>query len=459
MRKITLLAVLLTTACSLNPDLSKPEAPVPASFAGALEAEGQSAAALPWREVFTEPRLQKLIELSLESNRDLRIALLNVEAVRAQYNIQRSNQLPSIDANAGYTKQKAAVSGTEETEQFEQYTANAALASFEIDLFGRLRSQSEAAFSRYLASEEGANAARITLIGAVVDAYLNERLASEQLTLTEITLQDWRASLDIANKLKEAAQSSGLEVEQAVGLVRQAESDLEGRKRILSQAQNAIGLLIGNAPVSADTPASSTFAELKIATQLQAGLTSDLLVNRPDIKQAEHELVASNADIGAARAAFFPRISLTAALGFASPELSGLFSSDTQTWSFAPQIVMPIFQGGRLKGELDLANIRKEIEIQEYEKAIQTAFREVSDGLAARATYWRQIEAQQGVVTSANRRVDLTKLRYEAGIDDRLELLDAQRSLYSSQQNLLDLKRDEYSSAAALYRALGGGSH
>ena len=449
-------SLLVTTGCSFNPYLRMPSPPVAASYVSALKNESQSAAKLPWRQVFRDQCLQKLIELSLENNRDLRIAVLNVEAVRAQYRIQRSLQYPNVEGNASVTHQKTAGSSNAQDAITEQYSANAALTSFEIDLFGRLRSQSQVAFERYLATSEGAQAARASLIGAVVDAYLTECSAEEQLVLTESTLSNWRDSLDIAIKLKEAMQNSQLDVEQASGLVYQAEADLENRKRTLMQARNTLELLIGTA-IPADLPSATPFMDMVFSTQLPAGLPSDLLVNRADIRQAEHVLIAANADIGAARAAFFPRISLTAALGFASPALSGLFAGQSLVWTFSPQINQPVFQGGRLIGELNLAKVRKDIRIQEYEKAIQTAFREVSDGLAGRATYARQVQAQAAVVTSATRRLELTKLRYNYGVYGRLELLDAQRSLYAAQVALLDLKREEYSSAAGLYRALGGG--
>ncbi len=456
MHKYLLFALFpLVTGCLFVPDLPLPSSPVARSYAGGGGTEAQSAAQLPWQQVFADPQLQALVRLSLENNRDLRIALLNVETVRAQYNIQRSSQLPGIDGNASYSRQQTA-DGSEPGALTEQYSAGVVLTSFEIDLFGRLRSLSQGAFERYLATREGALAARTSLIGAVADAYLTERLAEEQLKLTESTLSNWKASHEIAIKLKEAMQNSQLDVEEAAGLVYHAQADLEGRIRSLAQAKNNLTLLVGSS-IPADLPPASPFMNMAVITQLPAGLPSDLLTQRADIRQAEHELMASNADIGAARAAFFPRLSLTAAFGFASPALGELFSGGHQAWSFSPQIMQPIFPWGRLRGERDLAKIRKDIRVQEYEKAIQVAFREVSDGLAGRATYARQVESKQAAVNSAVRRLALTKLRHESGIDSRLELLDSQRSLYIAEQTLLDLKREEYSSAAGLYRALGGG--
>lgn len=470
MRKLSLIALLLTGACSMNPKLEVPPPPVAAAYPDAAPAEQTSAAALDWRTMFGDPRLQQIIAVALENNRDLRITALNVEAARAQFRVARGAQLPQVDGNGAYTRQRvptaAAAAGIGGVPggganvpsgfEFEQYSANAALTSFEIDLFGRLRSQSQAAFERYLASDEGRRAARIALIGSVVDAYLDERLAQEQLALTERTLADWTASLDITRKLHTARQVSGLDMAQAEGQVRQAEADREMRARSLAQARNALQMLVG-AALPADLPAPIALADQPIQTQLPAGLPSDLIANRPDIRQAEHELVASNADVGAARAAFFPRISLTAMFGFTSLALDSLFTNDNRAWSFSPQVSQPIFRGGSLRGELRLAEVRKSIAVAQYERTIQAAFREVADGLAGRATFARQSEAQRQAQAAATRRAELSALRYQAGVDSRLELLDAQRADYAVRQALLDLRRQELSSAAGLYRALGGG--
>jgi len=458
MRRIALATLLLTSACSMNPRLEVPPPPVAQDYPGAAAPEAASAAMLDWQEMFGDPRLQRLIALALENNRDLRIAALNVEAARAQFRVARGAQLPALDANGGYTRQRvsAATSQTGSGYEFSQFSATAALTSFEIDLFGRLRSQSEAAFERYLASDEGRRAARIALIGSIVDAYLLERLAEEQLSLTERTLADWQASLDITRQLHAASQVSGLDIAQAEGQVRQAEADHAMRTRMLAEARNALQMLVG-APLPDGLPAPIPLMDQPIRTQLPVGLPSDLIVNRPDIRQAEHELVAANADVGAARAAFFPRISLTGLFGFTSLALDQLFDNDSRTWSFSPQVTQPIFHGGSLRGELRLAEVRKSIAIASYERAIQAAFREVADGLAGRETFTRQSEAQRATQAAAARRAELSELRYEAGLDDRLELLDAQRSDYAARLALLDLRRQELSSAAGLYRALGGG--
>ncbi|HCT5048284.1 TPA: efflux transporter outer membrane subunit [Pseudomonas aeruginosa] len=461
MRLLILPIVLTLSACSLTPELVRPEPPIPAAFPmSSPETSPVPAADIGWRTMFRDARLQRLIKLALDNNRDLRLAALNVEAVQAQYRSQRAARLPGIDAAGSGTRQRTPANGDISPAQpsivTEQVGANIGLSAFEIDLFGRVRALSEAAFARYLSSEEGRQAAQISLVGAVADAYLAERLAIEQRDLAERTLVDWRQSLELARLLWQAQQNSGLEVAQAEGQVATAEADLEARTREVAQARNALQLLVG-VELPADLPQALPLERQPVLTELPAGLPSDLLVRRPDIRQAEQAMVAANADIGAARAAFFPRISLTASLGYASPAMSGLFDSQHRVWSFSPQITQPLFQGGRLRAELRLAEVRKSSAVVEYERAIQTAFREVSDGLAGRETFGRQIEAQTRAVSSAERRVDLSNLRYRAGVEGRLELLDAQRQLYAARQTLLDLRRNEFSNAVALYKALGGG--
>lgn len=455
-RQLLLLALALgLSACSLTPPLFTPEAPVPVVYPLANGADTQANVAdLHWRTMFSDPRLQRLIELALANNRDLRLAALNVEAVQAQYGIQRAAQLPEVEASAGVTRQRGESAGTGASTG-TQYNVGLGINAFEIDLFGRARALSDAAFERYLASEQGQKAAQIALIGAVADAYHAELLAQQQLQLAQQTLADWQQSLILARSLKAANQNSGLDVAQAEGQVASAEADLEARTRALAQARNALHLLIGVA-IPDDLPTAPLLEQLPRHT-LPAGLPSDLMTRRPDILQAENNLRAANADIGAARAAFFPRLSLTASSGYSSQEMRSLFDSGSRVWSFAPQLTVPIFNAGRLRSELRVAEVRKSSAVTEYERAIQTAFREVSDGLAGRETYGRQIEAQQRVVDSAARRLELSSLRYRAGVEGRLELLDAQRQLYAARQSLLDLRSAEMSNAVALYKALGGG--
>ncbi|GBG01460.1 RND transporter [Azospira sp. I13] len=449
---------LALSACALTPELHKPALPVPDTYgsAPAIPAAGASAAGIGWRSMFGDPRLQGLIETALENNRDLRLALLNVAQVQAQYDIQRSYRLPGVEAGLAATRQRASSDGGISTGIQESRSASLGINAFEVDLFGRVSALSEAAFARYLASEHGLRAARISLIGAVAEAYFAERLAEEQLRLTELTLADWRQSLELARKLKLAQQSSGLDIAQAEGQVATAEADRENRQRALAQARHGLALLLGT-ELPEDLPPPTPLARQPVLTQLPPGLPSDLLSHRPDIQQAEQALIAANADIGAARAAFFPRLLLTLSVGAISPSFGSLFEGAHRAWAFTPQITQPIFQGGRLQAERRLAELRRDASVAEYEKTIQTAFREVLDGLSGSATYGRQIEAQERAVASAERRRELSTLRYRAGLDSRLELLDAQRQAYASQLGLLELRRDEIRNAIGLYKALGGG--
>lgn len=455
-RHLFLLALALgLSACSLTPPLVTPEAPVPTRYPLASGADTQAKISdLDWRAMFPDPHLQGLIRLALENNRDLRLAALNVQAVQAQYGIQRAMQLPAIDATAGVTRQRGE-SRSAGSSVSTQYNLGLGISAFELDLFGRARALSDAAFSRYLASEQGQKTTQVALIGAVADAYHAGLFAQEQLRLAQQTLTDWRQSLELARNLKAAKQSSGLDVSQAEGQVASAEADLEARTRALEQTRNALQLLLGTA-IPDGLPTALLLDDLPRPV-LSAGLPSELLTHRPDILQAEHNLRATNADVGAARAAFFPRLSLTGALGYASPEMGNLFNSGSRVWSFAPQLSIPIFNAGRLRSELRLAEVRTSSAVAEYERAIQIAFREVADGLAGRETYGRQVDAQQRVVVSATKRLALSDLRYRAGVDGRLELLDAQRQLYAARQTLLDLRSAEISNAVALYKALGGG--
>ncbi len=446
---------LLLGACSLTPPLERPEPPVPAAYADGADTAA-NAADLGWRQMFGDPRLQALIATALDHNRDLRIAVLNVDAVRAQYGIERSALLPPLDARLSGGRERVPASRDAPATLQGTHAAGVAISAFEIDLFGRVRALSDAALARYLASAEAARAARISLVAAVADAYLEERLALEQLRLTETTLADWRQSLNLARLLKDAKQNSGLDVAQAEGQVASAEADLEGRQRDLKMARNALALLLGT-PVPADLPEGMRLESQPVLTALPAGLPSDLLLRRPDILQAEQNLRAANADIGAARAAFFPRLALTATLGYASPALGSLFQGSQLAWGFTPQLSQPLFNHGRLESALELAQARRSAAVAEYEKSIQTAFREVADGLAAQATLTRQIDAQQRVVASAERRRELSSLRYRAGQDSRLELLDAQRQAYAARQGLLSLQRLAFKSTLSLYKALGGG--
>ncbi|WP_347557713.1 efflux transporter outer membrane subunit [Robbsia sp. KACC 23696] len=462
------------SACSLAPKMVRPDAPVPAAFPAVFsatptmrDASTDNAAAIGWRSMFANRALQQLIERALGNNRNLRVTALNVAAVAAEYRIARSSRLPALAANASSTRQRFPLDAGEYGQAFEgtsassgylvnDYTVSVGLSAFEVDLFGRVKSLSDAAKARYFASEEGRMSVQIALIGAVADAYFSYQLATEQLQLTRKTLADWQRSLTLSRALRQAGQTSRLDVAEAESQVRSAEADVEQRIRAQRVAINALRLLVGTDLPDPQIPLT-TLAQDDVMTVLPAGVPSDLLLRRPDVRQAEQLLIAANADIGAARAAFFPRLSLTATLGYTSPALRGLFTGDQSAWSFSPQLTLPIFQAGALRAALSVAELRKSVAVAQYEQAIQIAFREVADGLAGRETYGRQIIAQQAVVASAAERVDLADARYRAGFDTRLALLISQRALYSAQDSLLGLHSAALSNAVALYKALGGG--
>lgn len=453
-------AAVILTACQtsalVEPDLNV----VSDAYPQTLSMDAANAADLDWRAVFIDARLQRLIELSLDSSRPLRSALLDAEAAQAQLRVQRSAFWPQLDAQGTYSRGRTAGTAPAPGVQAplgEQASVGVGLTSFELDLFGRLRAQSDSAFNTWLAAEEGVNAARITLTATVADAYVATLIASEQLAITEATLADWTESENLTRRLFEAGQASDEEVAQAEAQVRTAQAEAEGARRTLSVATNALTLAVGQ-PLPADLPPVGSLAVAPVLTELPAGTPSDLLTRRPDIRQAEQRLFASRADVRAARAAFFPSISLTGQMGYASTDLDDLFNGSAKVWSFAPQISLPIFSAGRLQGQLDLAAIRSNSAVAAYELAIQTAFAEVADGLAGRATYGRQIAAQAQAVAATERRVRTSEARYRAGVTSRLDLLDAQRELYRSRQTLATLRGAELSSSINLYRALGGGA-
>ena len=451
MRKGGIALLLGLAGCQTVPRTAAPDVVAPVFPASSVEVDQRSAAERNWRSVFVDPRLQALIEIALADSRDLQLALLDVDAARAQLRIQNAGSAPQVDAQVGYSQ-----SGGPGDQSTGQSTVSFALSAFELDLFGRLRAESDSSFAAYLAAQSGRDAAQIAVMSTVADAYLAQSAAEEAVALTTLTLADWRASLDLTHRLQEAGKASGLDVAQAEGQVLAAEADREAARRDLAIATNALTLAIGR-PMPDDLPARLGIEAEPIVTRLGAGVPSDLLERRPDIRQAEHQLAAANADIRAARAAFFPRLSLTAALGSASADLGGLFRGANRTWSFAPVITQPLFNAGRLKGALDLAEIRADQAVATYERTIQTAFREVADGLAGRETYDAQLDRETAAVRVAERRRLLSQQRYAAGLDSRLELLDAQRQLYAQQRARLATQKARLANAVTLYRALGGG--
>ncbi|MBS7457566.1 efflux transporter outer membrane subunit [Coralloluteibacterium stylophorae] len=466
---------LALAACSMAPRYERPIAPVAGTFpfAGETLEEGAGAVGgaadrlapdIGWREFLGDPRLGRLVELALVNNRDLQLAVLNVEAARAQFQIQRADQFPTLGLSAQGTRQRipggVAVSpGVPATGGgvFEQYTVGLGLSAFELDLFGRVRSLRDAALREYLSTVEARRSAQISLVASVATAYLNERAADERLAIVEASQETWEESYRLAQLRFDAGVGSELDLREAQTLIATARADLAAARREAAQAHNTLVLLVGQPLPEEDLPPALPLGEQELLADIPAGLPSDLIERRPDILAAEQSLRGANASIGAARAAFFPTISLTGSLGSTSTDLDNLFDSGTRSWSFTPQITLPIFDTGRNLAGLDLAWVRRNIAVVQYEQTIQTAFREVADGLAARATLDEELDAQNALVEASQRRFELSQLRYEAGVDSSIQLLDAQRSLYNAQQAQLQTRLLRLTSLVDLYRALGGG--
>lgn len=459
-----MMAGTILTGCTMIPDYTRPDFSAAQSWPDmpvALSAPAQQAVRdINWQEFFKSPALQIVIETALNNNRDLRLAALNIAEARALYRIGRADLVPGIDANAGATIQNlpddAAVTGQEG--RSEIYQANLGITAYELDLFGRIRSLNESALQSYLASAEARDAVRNSLIAETANAYLQLLADRKLLKLTEDTLAAQQKSYDLIRQSSESGVATDLDLARATTAVEAARVNLEQYKRLVAQDRNALVLLMGVKDDEAFIPRTS-LDDIDLYDALPVGLPSEVLLLRPDIRQAEHLLLARNADIGAARAAFFPAISLTGAYGFASDSLSSLFSSGAAgAWSFVPQLTLPIFQGGRNAANLDLAEIRKDAAIAEYERAIQVAFREVADELAARDTLTTQLEAQTRLVNAAQKAYNISNARYKTGIDSFLSVLDAQRELYTAQQNRIIIEKQRLSNLVDLYKAVGGGS-
>lgn len=459
MLRISLLSLaVLLAGCSLIPEYQRPASPSAAQYPqGAVYPAPTPGAARTedWRTLFNDPALQQLIESALMNNRDLRVAALNVEAFQAQYRIQRADLLPAVSANASESRQRLPPSVTGSKAMINStYAVNLGVSAYELDFFGRVRSLSEQALQTWLATEQARRSAELSLVANVANAYLTWRADQELLELTRQTLAADEQSLHLTTRNREAGKSSALEQAQAQTSVDSSRANLARYKRQVAQDLNGLTLLVG-AQVPEKLPAQPLSSDL--VQQLPAGLPSDLLQRRPDILQAEYQLKAANANIGAARAAFFPSVSLTASAGTSSRDLSGLFSAGSGAWTFQPQINLPIFNAGSLRASLDYSKLQKDVAVAEYEKSIQTAFQEVADGLAARSTYQQQLQAQRDLVQATQDYYNLAQHRYQNGVDSSLTFLDAQRSLFSSQQGLITDRLAQLVAEVNLYTALGGG--
>lgn len=451
----------ILAGCSLTPEFQQPEAPVPTQWPTgpayqAPRAQAVAASELKWREFFIDERLQKLIETALQNNRDLRLAALNVERARAMYGIQRAELYPSVGLQGAGGKQRQSIDliqpGTARTQ--EQYSMNLGIAAWEIDFFGRIRSLSEQALEEYLATDEARRGAQIALVAEVARAYLTLAADRENFNFVRSTLESQQEAYALVKKRFDVGVATELDLKRAQIPLDTARGDLARYTQLVAQDKNALDLLAG-APVPEEwlPPDLSTVAPPR---EVAAGLSSEALLRRPDIMAAEHRLKGAYANIGAARAALFPRISLTTSIGTASNQLSGLFDAGRDTWAFMPQIVMPIFDA-RVWAALRVSKTDREIILTQYEKTIQTAFREVADALAVQGTIDEQVAAQQSLTVALSDSYRLATQRYTKGIDSYLGVLDAQRAHFAAQQGLVSLRLAKLASQVRLYAVLGGG--
>ncbi len=448
------LTLLLGGCATLTPDLPPERAGVASEWplVGEVAADAASAPvqALDWRAFFDDPALSQVVALALDNNRDLRIAIANVERARSQYRIQRADRLPSVGADVSLTR----VGGDVPTSS--EHSAGVGLARFELDLFGRVRNLSEAALQGYLATEQAQQAVRLSLIAEVANAWLTLAADQELVRIAAATLENYEASYQLSEKRYELGAISALDAAQLRTQVESARADLARLRGQVARDRNALDLLVG-AVVDAPLLPDGFQPDRTGLPALPAGLPSETLLRRPQVIAAEHRLLAANANIGAARAAFFPSISLTGSAGSVSDEFSGLFDSGTNVWRFAPSINLPIFQGGRLRAALGMAEADRDIALAQYEQAIQIGFREVADALAHSRSLGEQRAALEALVDAATRSLELSQARYEAGKDSYLVLLDAQRTLFTARQALVATQLAEQTNRTLLYKALGGG--
>jgi outer membrane protein, multidrug efflux system len=414
---------------------------------------------LSWQDFFGAGKLRRLVGLALEQNRDLRLAALNIERSRAQYRIRRADLLPALEASGDGLAKRVPddLSSTGEAETVHQYNVGLGVSCYELDLFGRVRSLKDQALQQYFATEQARRSVQLSLVAEVAANYLALAADRERLQVAKATLASQQASYQLISSRYGAGVSSALDLQQARTSVEAARVDIARYTTQAAQAANALNLVVG-APVPADLLPTDLSEALTALQDLQPGLPSDVLLLRPDILQAEHRLRGANANIGAARAAFFPRITLVSSVGFGSDELAGLFKGEAFAWSFAPKITLPLFQGGANRANLLVAEVDRDIAVAQYEKSIQTAFREVADALARRGTIDEQLSAQQSLTDATAASYGLSQARYEKGVDSYLAVLDSQRSLYRAQQELISVRVTRLNNLVTLYKVLGGGA-
>jgi len=456
-------AIACITGCTMAPNYTRPDAPIPESWpTGTAYPQNQSetkdaATDLKWDQFFMDPQLRKLIAMALENNRDLRVAALNVEKTRAQYRIQRADLLPTINAEGGGTIQRVPedLSATGNAVTSRVYSLSLGLSTYEVDFFGRVRSLKDQALEQFLATEEARRSAQISLVAEVANQYLTLAADRERLKLVNDTLKSQQESYSLIKSRYTLGASSELDLRQAQTSVDSARVDAARYTSLVAQDENLLALIVG-APIPPELLPEG-FGSVDAIKELSTGIPSDVLQRRPDIMQAEYLLKGANANIGAARAAFFPRITLNTSIGTSSDQLSGLFSAGSFAWGFAPQFTVPIFDYGRNRAALTVAERDRDIYLARYEKAIQTAFREVADALAQNGTVKQQLEAQQSLVEATSESYRLSQARYHGGVSSYLDVLDSQRSFYGAQQGLININLNQLSNLVTLYKVLGGG--
>ena len=451
------LAVVLAGCSTLAPHYERPAAPVPAVFPTA-SASGQAAADIDWRDFFADAKLRSLIDLALANNRDLRVAVLNIAQARAQYRVQDASTWPTLNASGSGSASRtpASLSGTGQAVVGHQVSANIGTSAYELDLFGRVRSLNAQALESYLATTEARRSTQISLVAEVASAYLTWSADLDRLALARQTLQSQSDTYGLTQRRFELGTDSALTLRQQQTSVESARVDVASYTAQVALDQNALALLLGTA-VPAELAPTGLATRVSALPDLPAGLPSDLLQRRPDILQAEHTLQAASFNIGAARAAFYPRISLTASAGSSSNDLSGLFKAGSGAWSFVPQITLPLFDGGANQANLDIATVTRDINVAQYEKTIQTAFREVADALAQRSNLGDQLSAQQALVDATADSFKLSDARFRRGVDSYLDVMVTQRSLYTAQQGLIGTQLSRLANEVTLYKVLGGG--
>ncbi len=454
---LVILAAVLG-GCSLMPNYERPATPVPAIWPDSVKLEVTTKLELTnWQHYFPDPRLQALIAVALQNNRDLRIATARIAEARAQYGIQLADRFPNVNLagtrNASRTPADLSITGTIVTAQ--RYDVGVNLVSYELDFWGRVRSLSTFAKASYLSTESAQRAFRLSLIADVANAYLSLLEMRERAELTAATVKARGETRDLISRRREAGVSSDTDWLQAEGSYQAAVAELANLQQQQTAAENLLNQLLGQSMAEMkDLPPGRSLAEQGISSDLFAGMPAEVLLRRPDVLAAEQQLIAANANIGAARAAFLPRISLTGSVGTASHSLSGLFDAGSGAWSFQPAIILPLFDAGRNSANLDIANARKVIAVAEYEKTIQQAFREVADLLSARDKLAEQLAAQQANAEAQKHLLRLVEARYKAGIVSNLEVLDAQRQAFTTEQGEVQVRREWLSAATQLYKAL-----